>query len=59
MIFHELKEDELGQRKKKNGNTKKDIWRIDARKTLQNQGIQLKVKNLNLWMKNKASTKNR
>jgi hypothetical protein len=44
---------------KKNGNTKKDIWRIDARKTLQNQGIQLKVKNLNLWMKNKASTKNR
>lgn len=52
---NKLYKDESWQRKKI-GNFKKDIWRIDASRMLQNQGIQLKVRNLNLWMKNKAST---
>jgi hypothetical protein len=52
---NKLYKDEPWQRKKI-GNFKKDIWRIDASRMLQNQGIQLKVRNLNLWMKNKAST---
>ena len=38
------------------GNSKKDISRIDARRTFGNKGIQLKVQNINLWMKNEAPT---
>ena len=41
---------------KKIGNSKKVIWRIDARRTFENKGIQLKVQNINLWMKNEAPT---